>query len=106
MLERLGYTVLESRNCTEATALCEQANTEVSLLLVEIRRENIRLEAKLREQRPSLRVLYLSSASRIELAENGAPVLKKPFTMHEIADAVHNALNPPEERVMSAGHSG
>src|SRR5579863_6475325 len=105
MLQRQGYTILEARNGVEAMTLFEKHNSEVALLLTEVRRRGWQLAAKLQELHPKLRVLYMSDSEGAEVrsvVEQGMPFLKKPFTMHEIAEAVHQALNDPREKAMAA----
>lgn len=107
MLQRQGYTVLEARNGTEARALLDRHSGEVALLAAEVRGRGYQLSLMLNDIHRSMRVLYMCASETCEavrsIQERGLPLLKKPFTMRDIARAVRQALDEPQEKVMTAG---
>ena len=109
MLEKQGYTVLEARNGVEARALLDKHASEVSLLVAEVRGRGHQLAAMLKEIQETPPVLYMSDSETGEavrsIVEQRLPLLKKPFTMRDIAGAVRHTLDNSHAKVMTAGAS-
>ncbi len=106
MLGKQGYIILEARNRAEAFAALDGAQSDIELLLVDVKARGWELAEDVRQSHPSIRVLFMcgdhGSAARVVI-QQGLPFLRKPFTMAEIAGKVRSALDVPVEKVMTAG---
>jgi signal transduction histidine kinase len=95
-----GYTALEARNGEEAIALMS-AGAHPHLLLTDVVMPGLsgpNLAARLLQQNPRLKVLYMSGFSEDAAAAHGAywggvPLLQKPFTATQLAERVRMALD-------------
>lgn len=104
MLQKQGYTVIEARDAVQAAAVCAEHGEEIQLLLSDValpRANGYDLAQRLVEQKPELKVLFMSYADgptsrRVRL--NGVPVLNKPFTMRLLAGKVREVLDTPLAR--------
>jgi len=105
MLTRQGYTILEARNRLEAISLFERHGESVELLLLEAKGRGRELGEQLREGYPQTALLLLCSEGSRNAAEapQGPPVLKKPFTMAQIAGKVRDVLDSRGRKTMAAG---
>jgi PAS domain S-box-containing protein len=99
VLDPLGYRVLVAGTADEALALA-YTETQIDLLITDVGMPDIRgpeLAAQFLASRTTLRVLLVSGYTEDTLAtrgdiEPGVGFLSKPFTAHELAQSVHEAL--------------
>ncbi len=103
LLGRLGYTVLTAASGEEALRLAgDRASAPIHLLLTDVVMPGIKgpeLARQLREQRPGLKVLFMTGYAddllRQELRE-GLPVIVKPFHRDELARQLRLLLDGGE----------
>ena len=102
-LAGLGYRILEASDATDALAVLTEHADAVDLLLTDIVLpggvNGPQLGRRALEQRPNLKVLYVSGCadtSAAATAERGAPLLSKPYLSKELAQAVRTALDCAE----------
>lgn len=101
MLSKAGYSVIEAGDAESALALFRERGSEISLLLADVvlPRNNARwLAEKLRELKPSLRVLYTSGYADNVIAQHGGfaaggVFLPKPFTSEALLSSVRSVLD-------------
>jgi signal transduction histidine kinase len=106
-LRRRGYTVHEARTAEEAIEWSAQSRIKPDLLVTDVVMPGLsgpNLAARLLQQNPQLRVLYMSGYTDDAAAVHGAfwggiPLLQKPFTPSKLAERVRLALDA------SAGHA-
>ena len=99
-LESGGYTVMEARDGTEALALAEQHKGTINLLITDMvmpRMTGVELAARLKENQPGLRMLYMSGYSERAASDSLQPdpairMLSKPFSRSALLRAVHELL--------------
>jgi len=99
-LEQLGYRVLEAENCAAALQICEERDGQVDLVLTDLvmaGQGGHALATDLAKRYPEIRVLFMSgytedTASRREILVRGTPFIQKPFSVADLAKAVHDAL--------------
>jgi signal transduction histidine kinase len=104
-LRRRGYTVHEARNAEEAIEWMLKVHVKPHLLLTDVVMPGLsgpNLAARLMQQNPGLRVLYMSGYTDDATAVHGAffggvPLIQKPFTPAQLAERVRMALDatPP-----------
>jgi CheY-like chemotaxis protein len=101
-LEGQGWRVLAAARGEEALRLAEGHAGEIDLLLTDSVMPGLtgaETAARVRQQRPRIRVLYMSGYAA-ELMERGGagrdPVLSKPFTPRELVRAVQRRLEQPD----------
>jgi PAS domain S-box-containing protein len=99
ILKTCGYTVLETGEPLEALVIGEQRNGTIDLLLTDMVMPGMRgseLAARLETTNPKLRVLCMSGYADAMIAaaanEPARPFLQKPFTPHDLASKVRQAL--------------
>lgn len=102
LLENDGYRVLEAADAEEALALALQHDFD--LLLTDVvmpRMKGPELAQRLREQRPSLPVLFMSGhTGRREVTPT--PMLAKPFSPAQLAAQVRAVLEPAADAAGAA----
>lgn len=99
-LESGGYTVIEARDGIEALGLVEKHEGAIDLLITDMvmpRMTGQELAARLKEQRPRLRMLYMSGYSERAAADSlraepGVRLLAKPFSRGALLRTVHELL--------------
>lgn len=99
-LESGGYTVIEARDGMEALGLVEKHEGAIDLLITDMvmpRMTGQELAARLKEQRPKLRMLYMSGYSERAAADSlraepGVRLLAKPFSRSALLRTVHDLL--------------
>ena len=102
ILASQGFQVLEAADGEEALAIAARHAGDIHLLLTDVVMPNIggaELARRLREDRPGLRVLFMTGYSAEAVASHGvlAPdsvLLQKPFTTEELLEGVREALSP------------
>lgn len=104
LLESYGYDVLEAPNGEEALKLSQQNTKIIHLLLTDIVMPGINgrvLAKRLSEQRPELKILYMSGYTGQAIGDQsilhpGAFFLQKPFTRENLARKIREALEMPK----------
>jgi two-component system, cell cycle sensor histidine kinase and response regulator CckA len=99
-LKARGYAVIEARNGDEAIDLVARG-AHAQLLLTDVVMPGLsgpNLAARLLQQNPRLRVLYMSGFNEDSAAAHGTfwggvPLLQKPFTPSQLAERVRVALD-------------
>jgi CheY-like chemotaxis protein len=102
-LRRRGYTVYEAGNAEEAVEWSADSGVKPQLLVTDVVMPGMsgpRLAARLTEDHPGLRVLYISGYTDDATAVHGrfwggVPLLQKPFTPGQLAERVRLALDAP-----------
>jgi CheY-like chemotaxis protein len=98
-----GYTVLEAENAAGALRLAAQPGAHLDLLLTDVVMPGLSgsaLARRLLEERPGLRVLYMSGYSdeaigRQGALEPGTYFIQKPFASEVLLRSVREALDAP-----------
>jgi two-component system cell cycle sensor histidine kinase/response regulator CckA len=99
-LKARGYAVIEARNGDEAIDLVARG-ARAQLLLTDVVMPGLsgpNLAARLLQQNPRMRVLYMSGFNADSAAAHGTfwggvPLLQKPFTPNQLAERVRVALD-------------
>ena len=98
-LQAMGYLVVEARNGEEALRIFQQDPKGFGLVLTDVVMPQMggpEMVSHLRNQRPDLRVLFMSGFTEDILPEqSGAALLTKPFTRESLAQAVRAILDAP-----------
>ena len=104
MLEANGYEVFAVGDAESAERLCTERT--VDLLLTDVVMPGLsgpNLAARLLQQNPHLRVLFMSGyideATGLHGTSWGVPMLQKPFTPAKLAEQVRHALDATAPRV-------
>jgi PAS domain S-box-containing protein len=111
LLENSGYTVLEAEDGEQAVQIAKEYEGNISLLLTDVSLPKIKgpsLARSLLQQRPGLRVLYVSGYADNIIVPNGvlqpgAAFLQKPFTAGALAGKVRELLDRREENRRQSG---
>jgi PAS domain S-box-containing protein len=98
-----GYQVLPTDGAEEAIALIDRYPNRIDLLLTDVVMPHMsggELAEYLSEQRPTMKVLFMSGYSEDALVEHrisgeGASLLHKPFTPQQLENAIQEALREP-----------
>ncbi len=99
-LQQIGYRVLTAESSDSALKVCAEQRGAVDLVLTDLvmaGRTGHQLASDLADQYPRMSVLFMSgytedSASRRDILLKGSSFLQKPFSVAELANAVHSAL--------------
>jgi len=100
-LRRRGYTVHEARNAEDALDWSSKEAPRADMLITDVVMPGLsgpNLAARLMQQNPNLRVLYMSGytddATEVHgTFWGGVPLLQKPFTPAQLAERVRMALD-------------
>jgi signal transduction histidine kinase len=100
-LRQRGYAVIEARNAEEAIELSMRTPQPPHLLVTDVVMPGLsgpNLAARLLQQHPRLRVLYMSGYSEEAAGAHGTfwggvPLLQKPFTPSQLAERVRMTLD-------------
>src|SRR5262245_28087970 len=100
-LRRRGYTVFEARNGEEALDWASKSVVLADMLITDVVMPGMsgpNLAARMMQQMPNLRVLYMSGYTDDATEVHGAfwggvPLLQKPFTPSQLAESVRLALD-------------
>lgn len=103
VLQSQGYKVLEAQNGSEALLLSDRPGETLHMLLTDVVMPGLsgpEVAAALRQQRPALKVLYMSgytndSALRDRVSQAASAFLPKPFTPQELLSKVRAVLDEP-----------
>ena len=101
MLERSGYTVIETRSAGEAFLICEREQSPIHLLLTDVVLNQIsgnELAKRVAPVRPEMKVLYISGYTEDAIVKHGVlepgiAFLQKPFTAEDLARRVREVLD-------------
>jgi CheY-like chemotaxis protein len=96
-----GYRVLEAENGSQALRICERHRGPIHLLVTDVVMPGINgreLAERLTQQRPELRIMFMSGYTDETIAHHGvlAPgvgFLQKPFTLDALARKVRETLD-------------
>jgi signal transduction histidine kinase/ActR/RegA family two-component response regulator len=99
-LQQHGYFVLSACNSADALRMSRRHPGAIDLLLTDIVRPGIdgrELAMLLLNERPSMKVIYISGDDRAASGDDAAhefhqPLLYKPFSSHELVSSVANVL--------------
>jgi CheY-like chemotaxis protein len=102
-LESGGYAVIEARDGAEALGLVHKHEGTINLLVTDMvmpGMTGLELAARLKKERPGLRILYMSgyserAASESLQADPSMRLLTKPFSRWALLRAVHELLKQP-----------
>jgi two-component system, cell cycle sensor histidine kinase and response regulator CckA len=105
LLKRLGYTVIVAADASEALQLFE-ANPSIDILLTDVIMPGAsgpELTRQLVEQRPALRVIYMSGYTEDAIARHGGikpgtAFLNKPFTSEALGAKIRDVLEHDKPR--------
>jgi CheY-like chemotaxis protein len=105
VLAAKGYRILEAGNAEEAFRVAQEHGEPIDLLLTDVVMPGLHgheLAARLRAQRPGLKVLYMSGFTLVQAQhemletraglEPGSPLLPKPFTPDNLTKKVGEVL--------------
>ena len=100
VLEELGYTVLTASSPDQALSLAQATDDTIHLLVTDVvmpKMNGRQLADRLQEVRAGVRVLFMSGYTANAIAHNGVldegvHFLQKPFSLHELAVHVRQAL--------------
>jgi CheY-like chemotaxis protein len=100
MLERLGYTVLTAATPAEAIRQAERHEGEIQLLITDVvmpMMNGRELEQRIRAIQPGIKSLFMSGYTANVIAhqgvlDEGVFFLQKPFSIHDLAAKVREAL--------------
>ncbi|NOT25582.1 MAG: response regulator [Acidobacteria bacterium] len=99
LLQRLGYTVLTAADAAEARRIFDE-NSTIDLVLTDVVMPGAsgpELINQLIEQRPALRVIYMSGYTEDANIQHGVlkagiAFLNKPFTSHTLSEKIREVL--------------
>ena len=100
-LETLGYHVLEAANAQRALHLFRERKDEIALLLTDVVMPGMNgriLANKLREEKPNLKVLFMSGYTDDEILRRNASdathsIVIKPFSRETLASRIRETLD-------------
>ena len=100
-LRSFGYTCHQAHDASEALRLLDERETSLDLLITDVVMPGMsgrELGDRLARLRPGIPVVYTSGFTdedviRRGMLEEGRPFLQKPFTPHDLARAVREALD-------------
>ncbi len=103
-----GYTVVEASSGEEALPLAVDRRNRIGLVLTDIRMPGMsgcELAQAVRRDQPTVPVVYMSGYVDVDLEPN-APLLKKPFHLVALEEAVRTALAAPVPRPVGSVSTG
>jgi CheY-like chemotaxis protein len=99
VLVRHGYTVIEACDGQAAELLFEEYAASIDVLLTDVimpHMGGVDLARKLLAIRPGIRLIFMTGHADAELLgaflDDGAVLLRKPFTNEALASEIHSAL--------------
>jgi two-component system, cell cycle sensor histidine kinase and response regulator CckA len=98
LLRAEGYTVLESADGLSAIEISKMYTGTIHLLLTDMimpRMHGHDLAMQLRQQRPGLKVIYITGYADPGTCQGGR-MLEKPFMPEALLREIHNVLNNPD----------
>ncbi len=114
LLETTGYKVLEAEDAEHAVRMAEQDQAQIDLLLTDVSLPKMKgtlLASKLLEQRPGIKVVYISGYANVGMIQSGIlntgmGFLQKPFSPEELSQNVREVLGTVQKENLTAGSSG
>jgi CheY-like chemotaxis protein len=100
VLESSGFLIWEAADGLEALTLWRINASKIDLLVTDIvlpgKLNGWELVARLKKERPELKVILISSYAVVQAERNQFrdPVLPKPFSMEKLTETVQNCLAP------------
>ena len=99
-LQQLGYKVMVADGGKSASAICDELEGKIDLVITDLvmaGQNGHELARDLAERYPGVRVLFMSGytedgAARREILLRGSSFLQKPFSVADLASAVHDAI--------------
>jgi PAS domain S-box-containing protein len=105
LLMELGYTVEAFARPREAIAFFQQSHAQIDGVLLDMvmpQLHGTEVIDRLRQIQPDVRILiasgYLGLGEQSSNQLAGVPILRKPFTLQELSDAVHELLQKPSSK--------
>ncbi len=106
VLRKYGFNVLEAGHADDAVQVADMHTGAIDLMVTDVVMPDVsgpRLAKRMRQLRPSMRVLYISGYPDDELAahgvgDNGWPLLPKPFSPLQLINGARAVLGRPERR--------
>jgi PAS domain S-box-containing protein len=102
VLEDAGYRVLSAKSGLDALELSRSFSRPVDLLLTDIVMPEMTgalLALELGRERPETKILFMSGhIGSIQLADEGPPLLNKPFNASSLLQAVQGILRPSVDK--------
>ena len=100
ILERAGYQVLQAATCEEALAMTQDRSRSIDLLLTDVVMPNMngrQLAERLTEQRPKLKVVYMSGYTDDSIVHHGVlndgvAFVQKPLTVLSLLGKIRETL--------------
>ena len=107
MLESIGFHVLVARGGSEAIELSQEYGRDIELVLTDVVMPGMsgnQLAAKLREDRPDTKFLFMSGYTddavlRQGIKQSAVPFLQKPFTLRAMARKIEDVLRAPAQAI-------
>jgi CheY-like chemotaxis protein len=94
-----GFKVLQAKTGAEALNVVQQSRSSLDILIADIfmpKMNGYQVAAKLLEQHPDLKILYISGdpgRSSLGMGESPQPAtLRKPFRLNVLRDKIHDLL--------------
>ncbi len=108
-LTRSGYTVLEATDGEDALRASREHVGRIDLMITDVvmpRMGGPRLAERLAEERPDMRVLFVSGYAESTVLKHGkidvtTRFLQKPFSLNDLARKVREVLQSSEARVLA-----
>jgi CheY-like chemotaxis protein len=106
ILQKHGYTVLETSHGGEALLACENHKDAIHLLLTDVvlsQMSGRELAQRLAQLRPEMKVLYMSGYSEDAIVQHGVlgsgtSFLQKPFNTETLITKVREILDAPRSK--------
>ena len=100
ILEKIGYSVIQSETPMEALTFCEKETASIDLLITDVvmpQMSGTELTDKIRKIKPGLKVLFMSGYTenvivRQGVLKEGIHFVQKPFSMNDFARKVREAM--------------
>jgi two-component system cell cycle sensor histidine kinase/response regulator CckA len=110
-LRAVGYQVIEARNGIEGLELWKESEGAIDLIVTDVMMPDMNgpeLVAQVRETHPEARVLFISGYAADDLVHlgliaSGAPCLPKPFSTHQLIQAVGAILGEVTSDAVESG---
>ncbi len=100
MLTSLGHKLIAAESGEQALERAQDPKVEIDLLITDVVMSGIsggELARRMQINRPFLKTIFVSGYADDEIvrrgAAEGAPLLKKPFTVHGVRDAINRTLD-------------
>jgi CheY-like chemotaxis protein len=102
MLTSLGHKIIAAENGEQALERVQDPTVEIDLLVTDVVMPGMsggELAHQIQINRPLVKIIFVSGYADDELvrrgAVEGAPLVKKPFTIHGVRDAINRLFATP-----------